>query len=258
MRWKISSILVALIILLLTVPTTQAMQMAAPVPSDWAYVSGIVTFNGEPKDGVYVRIPGGSQEGSTFTTRDGGYYKISTYPRLVTSIEVSYHGFTMTRSVETGGEGSNTTFNFDLTGVEATVAVTPTPLPQTVVLTGTVMYDHKPLGGASVNVSPITVVKTDSTGHYMTVVPTGQNLTITAITDGGSVSKNVTSPTEGTSFTVDLTAYAPSVTPQVTANTGPTVTPIPLPPASGNSESVVILSAIGLLAAIGLIRLRKE
>ncbi|WP_424356842.1 hypothetical protein [Methanocella sp. MCL-LM] len=231
----------------------------APIPNDWAYVSGIVTYNGKPQDGVSVVIPGGTMEGSSFTTRDGGYYKVSAYPGLAVSIKVSYRGASMTRSVETGGESSNTTYNFDLTAVEAPVTATPVTVPDTIVLVGSVKHDNSPLPGVFVNISPVTRAKTDMSGQFMANVPTGENLTVSVETPAGIISKNVTSPTEGTSFAVDLTSFSPSPTVEVTPTpAAPTSLPATPTAAPAGSESVILLSAAGILAAIGLLCLRKE
>ncbi|WP_148266471.1 hypothetical protein [Methanocella arvoryzae] len=222
-------------------------------------MSGIVTYNGKPQDGVLVTVPGGTMEGSSFTTRDGGYYKVSAYPGLVVSIKVSYKGASMTRSVETGGEGSNTTYNFDLTGVEPSVSATPVTVPETIVLVGSVKHDGSPVQGVFVNISPVTRVKTDMSGQFMATVPSGVNLTISAETPAGLVSKNVTSPVEGTSFAVDLISTSPEPTVTVTPTPiAPTSLPATPTAAPAGGEVLLILSVISLLAAACLFRHGKN
>ena len=257
---KYRLIFITFLIFILLTPSAMALQMAeAPIPGDWAYVSGIVTYNGKPQDGVLVTIPGGTMEGSSFTTRDGGYYKVSAYPGLAVSIKVSHRGASMTRSVETGGESSNTTYNFDLTAVEPSVSVTPVTVPETIVLVGSVKHDGSPVQGVFVNVSPVTRVKTDMSGQFMATVTLAINLTISAETPAGLVSKTVTSPAEGTSFAVDLTSTSPEPTATVTPTPmAPTSLPATPTAAPAGSEVLIVLSAISLLAAAGLSRHGKN
>ena len=266
MRSKLALTMMVLLIFILTMPALQAMQIRqAEIPKDWAYITGKVMYNGKYQDGVSVSIPGGSSD----TTKDGGNYKIYAYPRFAVSVTASYKGTSMTRSVEVEGESSTTIYNFNLTTNEKPTEI-PTPAPQTIVMIGSIKYDGNPLGGALVNISPGKNVRTDSSGQYMAVVLGGQNLTISVETAKGSVSKNVTSPTEGTSFVVDLNYTSPTptvtitVTPQTSSSTGNVssistgnVTPTAASVPAGN-ESLIILSTAGLLAAIGLSRLRKE
>lgn len=236
-------------------PVSQAMQMAqAPIPGDWAYLSGRVTYNGDYQDGVSVSLPGGSSD----ITKDGGYYKLSAYPNIAVSVSVSYKGATLTRAVETGGESSNTTYNFDLVAVATPTVVvspTPTPVPENVCLAGTVTYDNSPLPGVFVQIWPYTKVKTDMSGKYMATVPFGQNLSISVETPAGVTTKNVTSPVGEADMVVDFNV----------AKAAATVTPIPITPtpvpavsAPAGNETITVLSVAGLLAAIGLFRLRKE
>ncbi len=269
MRSKLALTMVVLILFILTMPVFHAMQMQqAETPKDMAYVTGRVTYNGNYQDGVSLSIPGGSSD----KTKDGGYYKLAAFPNLVVSITASYKGVSKTRSVEAEGEGSIVTYNFDLTSSEyqsGTPTVTPTPVPQTIVMIGTIRYDGNPLTGALVNISPVKEVRTDSSGQYMVVVPEGQNLTISVETAKGSISKNVTSPTEGTSFVVDLnyTSPAPTVTVTVTPVVpSDTISVSPVPTGNGTptpasvpagNESLAILSVIGFMAIIGLLRQRK-
>lgn len=257
MRWKLSSFILVLLTIAIVLPEAHAMQMAAaPVPSDWAYITGTVTYDGKPQDGVSVAIPGGN----SYTTKDGGYYKIYAYPRISVTVTASYKGASMTRNVEVGGEGSLTEYNFSLTSVPVTGSPTPTapPAPQTTAMTGTVKCDGNPVRGALVTIPGVSSVRTDSYGQYMAVVPAGQNMTVSVMTDAGTVSRTVISPVNGTSFEVDLEAFSPTATPQATATPlAPTTQPATPTPAPAGSELLVVLTLVGLVAAIGLLVNKK-
>lgn len=269
-----------LLVLLLTATAFQAIAYAQT--SSMATLTGRVMYNGSYQDNATVTLVGGSSD----TTKNGGYYNLSVVPSIAVTMKASYMDQSQTKTVDAGEAGSSTTVNFDLATPPTPTPVTVVLGPRTVTLLGTVKYKGDPLMGILVNISPVTTVNTDATGHYQAMVPAGLNVTVSAVTAVGSATKTIITPAAGENVVVDLTldgagagtatataAATPAATAgtaanitatpvstAVTASAVPTGTPVPPTPtaAPAGSESLVIISVFSILAVIVLCMLKKE
>lgn len=282
---KRSNLLIALLVLLiLALPAFQTLAVAQT--SSKATISGRVTFNGNYLDGVTVTLVGGN----SVNTSNGGYYNFSVVPNIAVTITASYGGYSQTKVITASDAGTTVTQNFDLAPLATPTIVATSLGPNTASVIGLVKYNGVPLTGITVNVSPVTTVTTDMTGHYHADVPGGINVTISVLTAGGSDTKTIVTPDSGdivVNLNINETGQpaatatpvaTPTSAPTITATTNATVMPVsatanvtptatatvissaPTPtatPKPAGSESLVILSALGLIVAIGLIRRKK-
>ena len=276
MRTKPNLTIVLLVALLLTVTTLQALVYAQQ--SSTATLTGRVSYNGSYQDNATVALVGGSSD----ITKNGGYYNLSVVPNIAVTMKASYGDQSQTKTIDAGAAGSSTTVDFALAVVPTQTPATVVLGPKTVTLLGTVKYKGDPLMGIPVNVSPVTTVNTDSTGHYQAMVPAGLSVNVSAVTAVGSASKSIITPAAGENVVVDLTldgAVAATVTATTVATAGAaeniTATPVSTPvtasplatvtaapatptPTPAGSESLVIISIFSILAVIMLTILKKE
>ncbi|WP_424356843.1 hypothetical protein [Methanocella sp. MCL-LM] len=261
-------LLVSLIVTAIVLPAITSAQTSSTI-------TGRVTYQGTYMDGVKVELVGGASD----TTKNGGYYNLSVVPNIAVSVRASFANASETKTVMAGEAGSTVTQNFDLAPLPTATPASQALGPNTATIVGLVKYQGSPLAGVEVNVSPVTKVTTTNTGHYSANVPGNLNVTVSVVTAAGSDSKAIVTPASGT-IVVDLniteagavtatpvaTATATAIatitaTPGATPVSTPTATAIPATPtptaAPAGSEFAVALAAVGILAAIGLIKIRK-